>query len=332
MSNSVKTAVYCDTTVAGCDQIWNLTGGVALAPGQTLVLTQTGLIPGVGGNFDTSDLASPTGTTVCSPGAPCTITVELNTGSGLAVVYGPNAANVPLNNFNSDPGGEAHQESSAYIQAASFSNFTLSFGYADNEHAEGAIPPPAACATTTAPTCFPSPFDGSGGTAVATRFIGAGIPTLGSFCTSNCYDAGVVLITAVALPPTVGGRMTGGGSIFTAAGARVTHGFELHCNIADVPNNLEINWDGGNNFHLTSLTSVTCIDDPAIAPPPPNAGFDTYIGTGVGTCNGLPATISFVLTDPGEPGTKDTAQYTIAGACSLTASGNLDKGNQQAHK
>jgi hypothetical protein len=74
----------------------------------------------------------------------------------------------------------------------------LSFGYADNEHAQGATPPPASCAPTTAPTCFPSPFDGSGGTAVATKFIGAGIPGLGSFCTSNGYDAGALLITAAA--------------------------------------------------------------------------------------------------------------------------------------
>jgi hypothetical protein len=26
-------------------------------------------------------------------------------------------------------------------------------------------------------------------------------------------------------------------------------------------------WDGGNNFHLDSLTKVTCLNDPNIAPP-----------------------------------------------------------------
>ena len=47
------------------------------------------------------------------------------------------------------------------------------------------------------------------------------------------------------------GRMTGGGSIQCGDFGRVTHGFELHCFADGViePNNLEINWGGGNNFH-----------------------------------------------------------------------------------
>src|SRR5262249_10499656 len=109
IANSVKTAVYCDTTVAGCNQIWNLGGGVALTPTQTLVLTQNGSFAGVGGDFDVSDLATPTGVSVCNAATPCTVTVELNTGSGLLPAYGPSNAPVPLNNFNNDPGGELHQ-------------------------------------------------------------------------------------------------------------------------------------------------------------------------------------------------------------------------------
>ncbi|HUE90026.1 MAG TPA: thrombospondin type 3 repeat-containing protein [Vicinamibacterales bacterium] len=128
------------------------------------------------------------------------------------------------------------------------------------------------------------------------------------------------------------GRMTGGGSVFTSAGVRVTHGFELHCDPANVPNRLEINWDKGNNFHLTSLTSALCIDDEAIAPNPPAAGFDTFFGKGTGTCNGQPASVEFTFTDAGEPGKNDTAKIVISGACSLTVSGNLSNGNQQAHR
>jgi hypothetical protein len=135
-----------------------------------------------------------------------------------------------------------------------------------------------------------------------------------------------------------GKRMTGGGSIFTPIDGtltRVTHGFELHCNRNDDPNRLEINWTANgveNNFHLGNLTSATCTDDPAIVPNPPGANFDTYVGTGTGTCNGLPASISFRLTDAGEPGTSDTAQYTISGSCSLsTAILPLTFGNHQAH-
>ena len=67
-------------------------------------------------------------------------------------------------------------------------------------------------------------------------------------------------------------------------------------------------------------------------PNPPAAGFDTYVGTGTGTCNGKPATIAFTFTDAGEPGKLDTANISIAGACVLNVGGNLNSGNQQAHK
>jgi len=139
-------------------------------------------------------------------------------------------------------------------------------------------------------------------------------------------------VSTASIAVSCGNRMTGGGSIILADGTRVTHCFELHCSRNDVPNNLEINWGGGNNFHLGSLTSVRCSDDPLIAPPPPHAGFDTYVGEGTGTCNGLAASITFRLTDAGEPGTSDTAQYTITGGCSLnTPILPLTFGNQQAH-
>jgi hypothetical protein len=134
----------------------------------------------------------------------------------------------------------------------------------------------------------------------------------------------------------VGGRMTGGGSIFTKAGGRVTHGFELHCDPEIGPNNLEINWGGGNHFHLEELLTAVCTDDPSIVPRPPSADFDTYNGTGTGSCNGVDgATITFVLTDAGEPGKKDFASFEISGCpggLSLSVDGNLNKGNQQAHK
>jgi hypothetical protein len=193
MSNSGKTVVWCNTTVAGCpNPIWNLGGPVALAATQTLVVTQTGLIAGVGGNFDTSDLASAGSPTLsfCSGTSPCTVQVELNIGSGLQTVYGPSAAGNPLNNVNSDPGGLAHEEAAQYVQVATAPSFTLSFGYADNEHSDG-------CPAT---GCFPSPFDGSGGTATATKFVGAGVSNSG-ICSTNCYDAGVILITALTAPP-----------------------------------------------------------------------------------------------------------------------------------
>ena len=134
--------------------------------------------------------------------------------------------------------------------------------------------------------------------------------------------------------PAVPRWITGGGSVFTGSGVRVTHGFELYCIPDEGPNNLQVNW-GKNKFHLTSLTSAACTDDPAIAPDPPTPTFDTYTGTGTGTYNGQAgATASWTFTDAGEPGTNDTATLTIknaANAVVLSVSGKLNNGNHQAH-
>jgi hypothetical protein len=135
--------------------------------------------------------------------------------------------------------------------------------------------------------------------------------------------------------PAVPRWMTGGGSVFTSSGVRVTHGFELYCSLSDGPNNLQVNWGKGNKFHLTSLTSAACTDDPAISPNPPTATFDTYTGSGTGTYNGQAgATADWTFTDAGEPGTNDTATLTIKNAANvvvLSVSGTLNSGNHQAH-
>ncbi len=129
------------------------------------------------------------------------------------------------------------------------------------------------------------------------------------------------------------GRMTGGGSVFKGD-MRVTHGFEIHCDLKK-PNNIEVNWPG-NKFHLTELTSAVCTDDPAIDPKPPNAPFDTFTGKGTGKLNGKSgAKIEFVFTDAGEPGTKDKATIKIRDSANklvLEVSGFLNKGNHQAHR
>ncbi|CAN7328237.1 hypothetical protein LJR130_001742 [Variovorax sp. LjRoot130] len=146
------------------------------------------------------------------------------------------------------------------------------------------------------------------------------------------------------------GRMTGGGSFFCSELAtgqqRVTHGFELHCGQGTQfegsdpaePNNLEINFSGGDNFHLTTLSKGLCTNDPNIEPQPPTAPFDTFEGAGTGTFNGQPASITFTFTDGGEPGTKDTALVIITLAGSATPALKCDTatpltfGNHQAHK
>lgn len=154
-------------------------------------------------------------------------------------------------------------------------------------------------------------------------------------------DGGVVAakqvtITVPKCPPTPvpDGRMTGGGSVMTAAGVRVTHGLTLQCDAARGPNNLQINW-GKNSFHLEQLTSALCYDDPNLAPTAPRQNFDTYVGSGSGRLNNQSgATVTWTFTDVGEPGTSDMATIEIRDAANnvvLSVSGYLEKGNQQAH-
>ncbi len=132
------------------------------------------------------------------------------------------------------------------------------------------------------------------------------------------------------------GRITGGGSNWMIDGARVTKGFELHCDLRE-PNNFEINWVGGNNFHMTDLTSAICTEDPdIIQAPPPHAPFDTFTGEGTGKLNNVEgATVKFVLVDAGEPGTSDWASIQVYDADDnlvMTVEGLLKKGNFQTHR
>jgi len=165
---------------------------------------------------------------------------------------------------------------------------------------------------------------------LATAILGSGLmaslfaPMLIPAFANPCPAQGCVL----------DGRMTGGGKLEVT---HETHGFELYCDINDGPNNLEINWDGGNNFHLESLTSIKCLDDPTIAPKPPNAGFDTYEAFGLGKLNQISGyEIYFELRDAGEPGKNDSMFFVIRAPVTNEivhiANAHLDQGNHQAHK
>jgi 3D (Asp-Asp-Asp) domain-containing protein len=133
------------------------------------------------------------------------------------------------------------------------------------------------------------------------------------------------------------GRMTGGGSVFAPDGTRVTHGFTLDCDATDVVNSLQVNW-GGHRFHLDSMDSALCQDSVDIGPEPPVAGFDTHIGRGTGSYDGVSgATAEWTFTDAGEPGQNDTVTITIKDAGSnvvlaITKPANLRNGNHQAHR
>jgi hypothetical protein len=186
VSGATKTAVYCDTALATCPagavRVWNLAGGVHLTAGQTLVLSQTGLIPNtVDGNFDTSDRVDARGVLECTASDPCAVAIEIN---GVAVYTSPAGLGDQLVTFNHDIAGngpfdEAQQYGANVVNQPSY---TLALGYADNEHN----------LTCPAGGCFPSPFGG-------TYTVGQS----GSFgiCSTNCFDAGALLITAKNVGP-----------------------------------------------------------------------------------------------------------------------------------
>lgn len=170
-----------------------------------------------------------------------------------------------------------------------------------------------------------------------------------NYCNSHVYRvdlvSGVVLqsFTAATPPFTVKGphvppppppsdepekpsrcRFTGGGNFVGLTGTKVTHGFEIHCDPTELPNNIQFNWDRGNHFHLTSLLTATC-----------TASCDTITGTGVGRYNGVDgATLSFMFSDAGEPGVNDGIEVRITdagGNVVMVAETTLKDGNHQAH-
>lgn len=188
----------------------------------------------------------------------------------------------------------------------------------------------AACSGT--PTSSPSPTAPTAGAAVA---AGAGNATSGLMGDPVPPDECPAIIKTTEEPgpdpcdPPATGRFTGGG--FQIGEVRVTRGFTIHCDNR-LTNNLEVNWGGGNNFHMdrNALTGVVCTrpDDPT----PPASPVSRISATSTGTCNGAPATISFILEDHGEPGRNDRAELLISGACTLNLLlATLDGGNIQAH-
>jgi hypothetical protein len=144
-------------------------------------------------------------------------------------------------------------------------------------------------------------------------------------------------------PPEIAqGRMTGGGKI-KDNGIVVKTSFTVHCDIT-LSNNIQINWkdQGNNRWHLKKpITSAVCTDDPEITQPPPAAPLDTFVGEAVGKLNGVSGShLKFTFVDGGEPGRNvDSMAVTIWAPGDnpetddpvLEASGQLKKGNYQAH-
>ncbi len=124
-------------------------------------------------------------------------------------------------------------------------------------------------------------------------------------------------------------RMNSDGRIINTS---VTQSFELPFNLA-TPNNLQVNWDGGNNFHLTTLNSTSC-DDLTTDQRPPVVPINTF--NGAGRYNNVDgATIEFVLVDVGETDSKYNAAFLIKdinGEVVLDVSGALDNRGRSIHQ
>lgn len=137
------------------------------------------------------------------------------------------------------------------------------------------------------------------------------------------------------------GRMTGGGGQITVGDVQITRGLTLHCDIT-LSNNLEINWPG-NKWHIDKpLLSAQCIDDETVNPEPPPAPFDTFIGLGSGSLNGVEGSIvRFTFVDAGEPGGRNDLTWIRIWAPGANPEIDapvlnvgpqfLDHGNLQAH-
>jgi hypothetical protein len=180
-------AVTAAACAGGATKIWDLSaGGINLLTGQTLVLTQGQ--NGGGFNFDTSDLGFSQ--------AVITINGTFNFTDG-PVAGTNNVLNGTLAPRGTDPIDTAHQEATDYSETATQTQlglFNLNLGYADNIHTN-------ACADASG-NCLPEVFQGT-----ATFFLGggatppAGYPQGGeNHCdvtTNTCFDAGVIMITAL---------------------------------------------------------------------------------------------------------------------------------------
>lgn len=225
--------------------------------------------------------------------------------------------------------GTTHTVTAAVFDTATnnpISGATVSFTVTG---ANMALSMPGSCTTNTSGQCSFS----YAGTNVGTDTITATVTVAGQTLTATASKT-----WTQPQPPAVQGRMTGGGSVTVTGVPRVTHGFELKCDVTKGPNNLQVNW-GNKRFHLENLTSAACSDDPSIDPGQPVSPFDTYVGTGVGrykSGNGAwtPAMAEWTLTDAGEPGKgvdRLKIKITVGTSVELNVDGFLNTGNHQAH-
>jgi hypothetical protein len=128
------------------------------------------------------------------------------------------------------------------------------------------------------------------------------------------------------------GRLTGGGWLRAGAG-KSHHEVHLGCTAAE-GGTLRIDAPAGR-FRLGHVDFALCVDDPALDPGGPRAGWAIHRGSGTGSFNGAGGyAIEWTLTDEGEPGRSDGWSIIVrdaAGLVVLSEDGTIDGGNHQAH-
>jgi len=165
-------------------------------------------------------------------------------------------------------------------------------------------------------------------------FIGDYSANFSKGCTGTIYvgQSNTCIITNTQISTnSLPGKMTGGGFIVDPVIGKITHGFELNCDV-NRGGNLEINWGNGNKFHLETLAFALCTNNTAIAGN--KAGFNTYNGIGIGRFNSLGGVMaSWTLTSGGKG--NDFMQFSLVapnGSVVISSSGYLQGGRQMAHK
>ena len=130
-------------------------------------------------------------------------------------------------------------------------------------------------------------------------------------------------------------RLAGSGEIefVDAAGSVELVSFQIRLGCkARWLRDLEVSWSAGT-FELTNLGSMFCRDDPAFDPASADANFDTLVGGGRGTWQGVSgAYASFTFSDAGDGEIPDYAEITITapdGAVVLDVAGSV-QGNVEA--
>jgi PEP-CTERM motif len=181
---------------ASFSSIWSFP--VVLAEGQSLLLSQTGVVANAY-NFDTSDICIPASNCTTSP----TITVATSVGNFIFTDTG-NVLSSPAGvDTSANPPLETREYVAGTQTGGAGTGLSLGIGYADDAHFES---PHTACSATGVVdtpiiNCRPDPFSAT--FVQATLISGGCLAANGSFDGRSCIDAGVLRFVNTTNPPRV---------------------------------------------------------------------------------------------------------------------------------